>query len=265
MLTQLTPAQHERLRPLFAGFGARVHGCAEAVFSGEFGPAWADDVDAPAVALAHIGWSDVGFSFVAGDSRGAEALEAVRMVPAGSVIVSSDPSWNDAVRETLGHRAEVRTRTATSTPPTSAWDRELLRTMAATLPAGHAIRRVTGSDIDAFADVEADLIGNFRTRQAFLERGLGFGVWYNGRCVAGCSSYTLANGKLEIEIDTRPEFRRRGLARAVAAALILHCLDHGIEPCWDAHNPESLALALQLGFVDPEPYPVFEVSLPHPS
>jgi hypothetical protein len=45
----------------------------------------------------------------------------------------------------------------------------------------------------------------------------------------------------------------------VAAALILHCLDAGIEPCWDAHNPESAALALQLGFTDPMPYEVFVV------
>jgi predicted GNAT family acetyltransferase len=78
--------------------------------------------------------------------------------------------------------------------------------------------------------------------------------------VAGCSSYTLANNKLEIEIDTHPDHRRKGLARAVAAALILYCLDAGIEPCWDAHNPESAALAEQLGFTDPTPYEVFVVA-----
>ena len=62
-----------------------------------------------------------------------------------------------------------------------------------------------------------------------------------------------------MEIDTHPDFRRRGLARSVAATMILHCLDEGIEPCWDAHNPESAALALQLGFVDPQAYTVFVV------
>jgi L-amino acid N-acyltransferase YncA len=55
-------------------------------------------------------------------------------------------------------------------------------------------------------------------------------------------------GKLEIEIQTHRQFRRRGLARAVAAALILYCIEHGIEACWDAANEPSAALARQLGF-----------------
>ncbi|MBW4622041.1 MAG: GNAT family N-acetyltransferase [Cyanosarcina radialis HA8281-LM2] len=48
--------------------------------------------------------------------------------------------------------------------------------------------------------------------------------------------------------QTHDGFRRRGLARAVAAAMVLYCLDRGLEPCWDAANEPSSALARQLGF-----------------
>ncbi|MEX2228500.1 MAG: GNAT family N-acetyltransferase, partial [Dehalococcoidia bacterium] len=54
-------------------------------------------------------------------------------------------------------------------------------------------------------------------------------------------------------------FRRRGRGRAAGARLVEHCLDHGLEPCWDAHNPPSTALAEQLGFVDPQRYAGWEV------
>jgi len=47
------------------------------------------------------------------------------------------------------------------------------------------------------------------------------GILHQGRFVSGASSAAVGGGKFEIEIQTRSEFRRRGLARAVAAALIL--------------------------------------------
>jgi hypothetical protein len=30
--------------------------------------------------------------------------------------------------------------------------------------------------------------------------------------------------------------------------MILECLDRGLEPCWDASNPETAGLAEELGF-----------------
>ena len=74
------------------------------------------------------------------------------------------------------------------------------------------------------------------------------GILHQGRFVSGASSAAVGGGKFEIEIQTRREFCRRGLARAVAAALILYCLEHGIEACWDAANEPSATLARQLGF-----------------
>ncbi len=254
MLTELTSAQRELLRPLFADLGSRLHGCVEAVYGGDFGRAWANDPIVPAVAIAHV-----DFWFVAGDARLPEASEALRMVPERGTIVTAGGRWDTVVRQTLSGTIKESIRTAMSTPPPESWDRERLRALVASLPDGYSIRRPSAADIDSFWAVEKDLIGNFVTPQRFLERGLGFGIWFDGRYVAGCSSYTLANRKLEIEIDTHPAFRRRGLARAVAAAMILHCLAQGVEPCWDAHNPESAALALQLGFVSPQPYTVFRV------
>ena len=74
------------------------------------------------------------------------------------------------------------------------------------------------------------------------------GILHQGRFVSGASSAAVGGGKFEIEIQTRREYRRRGLARAVASALILYGLEHGMEAYWDAANEPSSALARQLGF-----------------
>ena len=251
-MIELAPAQHAQLRTMFTDFGARLHGCVEAVFSGEFGRAWADDPDAPTVALAQI-----DFWFIAGDASAPAAADALRRVPQRGTIVTSGGTWDERARSTLAGNIHERTRTGMATP--TVWNRDRLHAMASALRDGFEIRRVTERNVRAFASFEKDLVANFGTIERYLESGIGFGIWHNGWCVAGCSSFTLGGGKLEMEIDTHPDFRRRGLARSVAATMILHCLDKGIEPCWDAHNPESAALALQLGFVDPQPYTVFVV------
>jgi GNAT superfamily N-acetyltransferase len=182
------------------------------------------------------------------------------MVPRGAIVTDDSQAWPALVRSALADRIVERERTGFATPAPAAWDRGRLQALAADIPPDFRIERIDRSNIASFLVVAEDFASNWRSLDAYLERGLGFGVFDATHCVAGCSSFTLANNKLEIEIDTDPEYRRLGLARAVAARLILHCLEHGIEPCWDAHNPESAALALQLGFVNPEPYTVFVVS-----
>ena len=62
-----------------------------------------------------------------------------------------------------------------------------------------------------------------------------------------------------MEIDTRQDYRRRGLATICGAALILECLARGLYPNWDAHNRESIALAQKLGYVFDREYTCYEV------
>lgn len=75
--------------------------------------------------------------------------------------------------------------------------------------------------------------------------------------VSGASSYATYREGIEIEIDTREEYRRMGLAYACGAGLILECLERNIYPSWDAHNLESVALAEKLGYHYDHPYPAF--------
>ena len=71
------------------------------------------------------------------------------------------------------------------------------------------------------------------------------------------SSYCVYAGGIEVEIDTHPAHRQRGLATACGARLILECLDRGLYLSWDAHDLRSVALAEKLGYHRGEPYPVY--------
>ena len=90
--------------------------------------------------------------------------------------------------------------------------------------------------------------------------GRGMVIMKTGRIVAGASSYTRYNEGIEIEVDTIEEERRKGLATIVCAALILHCLDEGLYPSWDAQNMNSVRLAEKLGYEFDHEYIAYEVS-----
>ena len=104
-----------------------------------------------------------------------------------------------------------------------------------------------------------DLVSVFPSREAFLRDGLGMAVTVNGRIVSGASSYTRYREGIEVEVDTRRDYRRRSLATVCSAALILSCLDLGLYPSWDAQNLWSVCLAEKLGYTFSHEYPVYEV------
>ena len=89
----------------------------------------------------------------------------------------------------------------------------------------------------------------FRDAEDYLSRGFGFAALYAGELIGGASSYMACSGGIEIQVDTRSDWRRRGIAAACSARLILECLRRGLHPGWDAANPASAALAKKLGYI----------------
>ena len=130
------------------------------------------------------------------------------------------------------------------------FSREKLKKMAASLPDNYLIRRINPEIYDMCLEnsIFKDCVCHFGSKEAFLEAGRGFAVMKDGRLVSACSSYTRYREGFELEVDTVKEERRKGLAGAVSAAMILSCISDGLYPSWDAMNMESVHLAEKLGY-----------------
>jgi len=239
-----------RVAPLFAAVPG-LHGCLHAVLEGTMGRVLADSPTDPTVALAEL-----DFWFCTGDPHAAGVDEVLRSIEMPASFVTDGSAWEAALLRVWGDALESRTRVAFA-PGT--WDRERLRSFMEDLPDGMAVRRVGPEHVEVFEELAESLVYNFDSLDEFLRRGVGFGIQHEGRFVSGCSSFAISSRSLEFEIQTHPDYRRRGLATATAAAMIEYCLDAGLEPCWDAHNEQSAGLATKLGFVDPRPYTAYEL------
>ena len=76
-----------------------------------------------------------------------------------------------------------------------------------------------------------------------------------------CSSNIIYNDGIEINIKIDKKFRRKGIATALAAYLILKCMEKDIKVSWDAANLNSVGLAKKLGFRFYGPYTVIEINI----
>lgn len=248
---QAVRTRGEAAAPLFDGWEkVMLRACLE----GTQGRVYTCGETPPASAAAAIG----DFLFLAGEPR--EELAGLR--PAGKsflILVPRHEGWEDCIRRRYKTAARRVTRHAMALPPS--FDRARLA-RAAELPPGYTLRWM---DEPLYRwcrgqDWCRDWVAQYPDYAAWQAGGLGAVILREGIPVSGASSYAHCQGGIEIQIDTRPDFRRRGLARACGARLISECLSRGLIPGWDAQNEASAALAEQLGYRYDHPYPAYEVS-----
>ena len=105
-----------------------------------------------------------------------------------------------------------------------------------------------------------DWAAQYEDFAAYQKYGLGAVILKDGEPVSGASSYSGYIRGIEVEIDTREDYRRQGLALVCGAKLILECIKRGWYPSWDAQNPWSAALAEKLGYHLDHAYEAYEIT-----
>lgn len=207
-------------------------------------------------AAAYLG----DFSFYAG----VPSEELLRFKPnpeSGFVIMTpGSKDWEPLLEEIYGEKAKKVTRYAFQKD--TVFDRAHLEEIKARLPEGFTME-LLGEDVYDYCQENEwcrDWVSQFDSYEDFHRRGLGMVVKKDGVPVCGASSYSVYQGGIEIQIDTRQDFRRRGLAAAAAAGLILECMDRGLYPSWDAANLWSVALAEKLGYTFAHEYDAYFVN-----
>lgn len=237
----------EQIAPLFDGWEeTMVWSCLQGVM----GRAEANR-DGTAAMIVHQ-----DFTFLSG--RPDQALLA--RAP-GPILVPRTADWSGPIEALFGERAVKEPRYAIKKEP-DVFDRRRLEQLAAALPEGYSLRLIDEELVPVLLEEawSKDFCDAFDSPADCCRRGVGVAAMYEGVPVAGAGSYCVYRGGIEVEIDTREDHRRRGLAAACGARLILECLDRGLYPSWDAIDLRSVALAEKLGYHRGEPYTTYWVS-----
>ena len=248
----------ETIAPLFAGWQeSLIWSCLQ----GCMGEAWADSEENPKSARILL----ADFCFFAGKASRELVTEEIRNQGRDFVIMvpplhGEGELWAQEIERAYGGNCKRVERYAIKKEP-GIFDKGHLAKIAGSLPKGFELKMI-GEEI--FAQTKksqwsVDFTSQFSGYKDYQKRGLGAAVLADGELVSGASSYTVYRGGIEVEIGTREDYRRMGLASACGAKLVLECMERGLYPSWDAQNWWSVKLAEKLGYHFDRAYPAYEV------
>lgn len=191
----------EEAAPLAGWDSPLVRACAEGLMGG----VWPGGGEPPTAAAAVIG----DFIFLAGRPDAALLARAcAHAAQRERLLVPREAAWQGEILRRCGGRAAPITRYATRRDP-HAFDPARLARFAAALPDGFrlvpiddALYRLCRSE-----QWSADLVGQFPDAARYRAQGLGVAVLHGGQIVSGASSYARIPGGIEVQVDTRAQFR----------------------------------------------------------
>ena len=238
----------EKIRPLFEGWEETlIYSCLQKVM----GDIYVTDTQQPKAAQAYIG----DFCFFTGEPN----KELVEHKQNFVIMVPQNEEWAHLIEECYPDCSKRVTRYAIRKD--TRFDEERLKQYAADLPEGYRLSLVDDSLYQECLSCgwSRDLVSVFANKDEYRQKGLGVVALKGEEIVAGASSYISYREGIEIEVDTREDERRKHLATACSARLILECLKRGLYPSWDAQNWNSVRLSQKLGYEFSHEYPAYEV------
>jgi RimJ/RimL family protein N-acetyltransferase len=124
--------------------------------------------------------------------------------------------------------------------------------------------RIVRTDREIFKEMKGKVIPYHFWDNAddFLDRGVGFSLIYKNQLATTAYVSFIHDDKLELGIETMPEFRGKGFAQLTCASLINYCIRNKYEPVWacSLENSGSYKLAQKLGFEPVVKIPYYRLS-----
>jgi hypothetical protein len=164
--------------------------------------------------------------------------------------------WEELVQSIHGGKLMEMPRYAFAS---EALDIEHLRTLGSRIPDGYRLAQMDLTLARRLAGEESRLAEDhmllFHSPEDFVERGFGFCLLHGDQIASAATTFAICKKGIEIQINTRKEHQRKGLATVIAAHLIVHSLEKDLDPNWDAANESSVGLATKLGYTPQGTYP----------
>ena len=230
-----------------------------ACIEGKMGRAWVDNKEKPIIAIVVV--ADICYLLGNITSNNVKfTLDELLEKCSGKVIVTYDNSWISIIESLDSNRLRRFSRYSTK-KELDVFEESLLNSYINKIGSEFYINRIDESLYFKVLedDFMADCCSNYSSVEEFLKNGLGYAIVHNGEIISAASSYSYCEGSIDITIGTKYEYRRKGLAIAVASKLILDCIEKNIYPRWDAANLQSVALATKLGYNFDKEYEVFSI------
>jgi RimJ/RimL family protein N-acetyltransferase len=244
----------KKVEPLFSNWQETlIWSCLQGIM----GDVYVDNLEKPLSAMAILG----DFCFFVGLPN----EELVLYKPDGCtqnfiIMVPENDNWAELIVHNFGNKAKKVIRYAIKKEQ-NVFDKEKLYKAIRSLGSEYALKMIDEEifNLCRLSNWSQDLVSQYKDYEMYKKLGVGVVILKDGELISGASPYSRYRDGIEIEIDTKEGYRRRGLAYICGSKLILECLKRKMYPSWDAQNKGSLALAEKLGYHFDYEYFAYEI------
>lgn len=219
----------------------------DAILEGSMGSILIDDLDNPQVSILTI--PEAKANFLGGDAKHPAVRDYLKELPAFSVLIFASEGWNEVVRDIHPKTWLTFTYFGFSSKTLNI---EHLRELRSGLSDEFHIEKIdlalAQRIMEKKDELTEDQLMGFDSPEDFVARGIGYCALAGDEMVSIAAAGSVCKKGIEVQINTRKKYKKRGLATGVASALIIDCLEKGIDPNWDAASEASAGLAKKLGY-----------------
>ena len=223
---------------------------------GEIGECYVDNIGDTKTAIVVIG-NEACFGYFGGTPN-KEMLLAFKN--RDMIYVPNTEEWYDSMKKQFSSSGREFSRYAMK--PNKKFEKNYFLEILRTIPKDIEIVKINSTIYNEILALTwaRDLVGSYKNFSDFDMNAVGYILKLDGKIISGASTYIHLIKGIEIEVDTHPDYRNKGLAKLVSAKLILDCLENKLYPSWDAHNEISYKLAKSLNYDLDFEYKAFEIT-----
>jgi GNAT superfamily N-acetyltransferase len=225
----------------------RVDISIECALEGQMGKVFVDDLESPSAYKIQTG----PFFYFAGKPSSGMLTE----IEPYTLFMPSSQGWLEAGKKMYGERLTGFDRYSFSSECLS---RERLQGLSQTSKFAADIKRM---DVVLITQVWGQGhfidVSDFESPSDFIGRGIGYYLEQDGMVIGAAYSSLVCSKGIEVSLFVTDEYRRQGIATALATHLVQWCLENNMDAHWDAANPESCKLAVKLGYIPTGDYQAY--------
>lgn len=243
MLEKVENRDLEKLRNLFKDI--RFH-MGNSVLDGMMGEAYTDNISNPKFAILIVR----KYCFMSGTIEREDLHKLVNSKLKQYIIIPSD-SLKSVIEEIF--KDDIKKLERYSIKKTPLFDSKKLQEYIDKVPEEYSIEEIDKNIAERIKEEKfINITDNYE------KNGVGYYCIYNNEIIGVASSNIFYKDGIEVNIKVKEEFRRKGIATALASKLILKCLEENKKISWDAANLWSVGLAEKLGFEYDSTYNIYK-------
>lgn len=243
MLEKVENRDLEKLRNLFKDI--RFH-MGNSVLDGMMGEAYTDNISNPQFAILIVR----KYCFMSGNIEKGNLYKLINNKLKQYILIPSD-NLKNIIEEIF--KDNINKLERYSIKKTPLFDRKKLQEYINTVSKEYYIEEI---DKNIAKRIKEEKFINIT--DDYEKNGIGYCCNYNNEIIGVASSNIFYKDGIEVNIKVKDEFRRKGIATALASRLILKCLEKNKKISWDAANLWSVGLAEKLGFEYDSTYNIYK-------